>query len=441
MTDESQSALRVLPPRMIPMETRDGVRLHADVHIPDAPGPFPVLLMRTRRGRRLAASPVQAHPSWYASQGYIVAVQDVRGTGTSEGGFEPVANEAADGADAVAWAAALPGGTGTVGMLGVSYQATAQLLALAGGAPALKAACPAMARRVDWTAIEPSVPMLHVGGWFDATLDDVLACWKDLSARAGAPQHLVVGPWTRRNWGRRLGDADFGPEAPSGIDLLQVAWFDQFLKGIDTGVLDRAAVELFDINARIWRRYDGWPGAGMTELHLASTGLAAATPDDGILTLEPPEWSVDTIVCDAGNPATGGVDRWTERSRTDGRADVACYLSAPSPAPAQISGDVAVELHLRADRPDAEVEVALSQVMPDGRSFVLVGSRARIGPDGHAGPLRLPLGATCAMVSPGNTLRLSVTAAPAGEEAAPVTLSILGGRETPSRLLLPLVDR
>lgn len=439
MTDQNQSALRVLPPRMVPMETRDGVRLHADVHYPDAPGPFPVLLMRTRRGRRLAASPVQAHPSWYASQGYIVAVQDVRGTGTSEGGFDPLANEAADGADAVAWAAALPSGTGAVGMFGVSYQATAQLLALAGGAPALKAACPAMARRVDWSAIEPSVPMLHVGGWFDPTLDDVLACWKDLSARAGAPQHLVVGPWTRRSWGRRLGETDFGPEAPSGIDLLQVAWFDQFLKGTDSGVLERPAVELFDLGTRLWRGYESWPGTEPTVLHLASTGLAAAAPDDGLLTTEPPDWSVDTIVCDPAHPAAGRLGRWTERAEADGRSDVACYTSAPAPGPVQLSGDVALELHLRADRPDAEVEAVLSQIWPDGKTFVVAGCRARIGPDGNAAPLHLSLGAACAMVMPGNVLRLSVTAAHAGDEAGPVTLSVLGGRETPSRLLLPLV--
>ena len=56
--------------------------------------------------------------------------------------------ERADGADAVAWAAALEGGNGRVGMYGFSYQAATQLLALAGaldlGGPTPAALCPAM---------------------------------------------------------------------------------------------------------------------------------------------------------------------------------------------------------------------------------------------------------------------------------------------------------
>jgi uncharacterized protein len=130
------------------MRTRDGVRLDADVYRPRGEGPFPVLLMRQPYGRRIASTVVYAHPRWYASHGYMVVIQDVRGSGTSEGTFKLFENECDDGADALAWTAALPGGNGRVGMYGFSYQAATQLLALAGaldsGGPTPAALCPAM---------------------------------------------------------------------------------------------------------------------------------------------------------------------------------------------------------------------------------------------------------------------------------------------------------
>jgi uncharacterized protein len=132
----------------VSMRTRDGVRLDADVYRPAGEGPFPVLLMRQPYGRKIASTVVYAHPRWYAAHGYIVAIQDVRGAGTSEGTFKLFEHERADGADALAWAAALEGGNGRVGMYGFSYQAATQLLALAGAldshGPKPAALCPAM---------------------------------------------------------------------------------------------------------------------------------------------------------------------------------------------------------------------------------------------------------------------------------------------------------
>jgi uncharacterized protein len=135
------------------MWTRDGVRLDADVYRPASPERLPVLLMRQPYGRRIASTVCYAHPWWYAEQGYVVVIQDVRGRGTSEGEFDLFVHEAADGADAVAWAAEFLGTNGAVGMYGFSYQSTAQLLAASPSGSALKALAPAMIGwdiRNDW---------------------------------------------------------------------------------------------------------------------------------------------------------------------------------------------------------------------------------------------------------------------------------------------------
>ncbi|WP_207458318.1 CocE/NonD family hydrolase [Azospirillum sp. SYSU D00513] len=147
---EAPAPFPVRPPETVSMRARDGARLDADVYRPDAAGSWPVLLLRVNCGRRTAQNSHYAHPRWYASRGYVVAVQDVRGCGTSEGRFRPFQAEREDGADAVAWAATLPGSSGVVGMYGCGYAGMAQLLALAGQpegkAPqALRAVAPALA--------------------------------------------------------------------------------------------------------------------------------------------------------------------------------------------------------------------------------------------------------------------------------------------------------
>ncbi len=124
--------------------TRDGVRLDADIYRPETNSELPILLMRQPYGRAIASTVVYAHPNWYASQGYMVVIQDVRGRGTSEGKFELFVNEIADGLDTINWVSQLPGSNGKVGMYGFSYQGMTQLYTALHQHPCLKAIAPAM---------------------------------------------------------------------------------------------------------------------------------------------------------------------------------------------------------------------------------------------------------------------------------------------------------
>ncbi len=110
------------------LSCRDGTRLISRVWQPDTAAPWPVLLMRQPYGRAIASTPTIAHPLWFARQGFLVVVQDVRGQGDSEGRFSGFAQEARDGADSLRWARRLPGSNGRVGMYGFSYQGLTQLL-------------------------------------------------------------------------------------------------------------------------------------------------------------------------------------------------------------------------------------------------------------------------------------------------------------------------
>jgi putative CocE/NonD family hydrolase len=109
----------------------DGVHLVSDHYYPYGLGPSPTLLMRQPYGRDIASTVTYAHPAWFASHGYNVVVQDVRGRGDSEGDFYPFRREARDGAETIAWLSMRPESNGSVGMYGFSYQGATQLLAAA----------------------------------------------------------------------------------------------------------------------------------------------------------------------------------------------------------------------------------------------------------------------------------------------------------------------
>lgn len=150
------------------MLTSDGVRLDADIWMPPGDADAPVLLMRQAYGRRLGSALCYAHPAWYARQGFIVVVQDVRGRGTSEGEFTAFVHEARDGYETIEWAAALPRSNGRVGLYGFSYQGTNQLLAASLRPPALKAMAPAMIGWdlfADWASEDGALRLASNIGW------------------------------------------------------------------------------------------------------------------------------------------------------------------------------------------------------------------------------------------------------------------------------------
>jgi len=147
---------------------RDGTVLRADVYSPDAPGDYPVLLLRIPYDKTIAQSIVYHHPAWYASHGYHVVVQDTRGRYASDGIFDPLRYEAEDGFDTVQWAAQLPGSTGRVGMYGFSYSGATQLLAATQRPPALACCAPGFTSSdyyADWTYEGGALNLAFIISW------------------------------------------------------------------------------------------------------------------------------------------------------------------------------------------------------------------------------------------------------------------------------------
>ncbi len=100
----------------IPM--RDGVQLSANIFLPKAEDKFPVILVRSPYGK---GDEKHGEGLFYAPRGYVFVSQDCRGRGTSQGQWEPFANEAVDGRDTHQWILNQPWCNGSIGTTGGSY--------------------------------------------------------------------------------------------------------------------------------------------------------------------------------------------------------------------------------------------------------------------------------------------------------------------------------
>ena len=83
------------------LKLKDSTELISRIWLPNGKGPWPALLMRQPYGRQIASTITYAHPRWWASKGFMVIIQDVRGQGSSGGIFQGFSQEAKDTASLI----------------------------------------------------------------------------------------------------------------------------------------------------------------------------------------------------------------------------------------------------------------------------------------------------------------------------------------------------
>jgi uncharacterized protein len=125
----------VMPSVFVTM--RDNIRLATDLYFPETKSDsLPVLLIRTPYGKENE----EEHAQLFAKAGFVVAVQDTRGRGESEGTFEVFAHERLDGFNTIDWLAKQSWSNGRVGTFGCSALGQVQIVAAATRHPAHRAA-------------------------------------------------------------------------------------------------------------------------------------------------------------------------------------------------------------------------------------------------------------------------------------------------------------
>lgn len=411
------------------VEAPDGILLATEVWLPDGEPPFPTVLIRTLYGRLNEDTDV------YTGNGYATVVQDLRGTGESEGEFDGYRSDQADGHATIEWIADQVWSDGKVGMVGGSALGIVQYAVAEGAPPALKCLQPGSAspdlyhygffhggalrysdvyhtfrilgmlhffeeikqhrlwqawwEDLDWlSAPETSrVPMLHTGGWFDVyqqgTIDAFTVIQHQGGAGAAGTQYLVMDPLSHSgSWGQfRYPNLD-----PDLWERLTLDWLAHWLKDEPTGVDRWPPVRVYlmgapgqsDARGNRWVEMRDWPPvAEMRSLHLTQEGgLVEEMPSPGRLVL--PINPFDPVETFGG--ANGMVlpdGSWDQAffppSRPiESRADVFTFTSEPLTEPVYVLGRVTARIWIDPDTPDLDLSVRLTDVSPDGKSMLII---------------------------------------------------------------------
>jgi len=290
----------------------------------------------------------------------------------------------------------------------------------------------------DYAAIQ--CPVYAVGGWTDGYTNAI----PRLLERLTVPRKGLIGPWAH-------GYPHFARPGPQ-IGFLQemLRWWDCWLKGIDTGVMDEPMLRAWmtdsvkpashhEVLPGRWVAERSWPPPAITPQRLFLT-------DDGLRNEAAPLTaralcSPQTVGKCAGQwvPFGRGQDEAIDQREDDARSLI--FETSPLERPIAILGAPIVTLDVASDRPIANLIVRLCDVHPSGESL-----RASYGVlnlthrDGHERPaplapaeryrVRIQLNDAGSVFPAGHRVRLALSTAywpmiwPAPEKA---TLLISGG--------------
>ncbi|WP_067476229.1 CocE/NonD family hydrolase [Nocardia amamiensis] len=528
----------------VPVPVRDGTRLLADIHRPDADGRFPALISAAPYPRQLMdlgapAAIIEAGASdFWVPRGYAHVIANLRGTVGSGGTYTFFdAQEREDLFDLIEWVAGQPWCDGNVGMIGISYYAMTQMEAATQRPPHLKALFPFNVTVQAWEAsyhngllsdsfITPwfhamgvlsahgdrlyrkglsrllrkilAIPAVHhrfrhadvvkvhhglemvsrlrhdAHPWL-ALLNTVVehpipdAWWDErdlteLLAGVDIPVYLG-GEWSNvalhlpglfkawealaRNPHVRMSmlGAHGLPWPWESMHIEALAWFDHWLKGLDTGILEGPAVRYWLPGAEQWCTADSWPPP--------ATHLALSLSADGSLTTDerPGERSYATDGANAmpaqlswtSDPLPGDLDmvgypelRLTATSSGD---DTGWILLLQDVGPDGTSTDV-TQGWLRASMRHIDEDAS-----EPGRPVLPMRTRDPI-PAGEPVDYRIPLVANARRFSRGHRIRLILTSDDTRKDFHPMMLfshtpvGIAGVNtvHSSSRLLLPILE-
>lgn len=497
---------------------RDGVRLAADVLRPSAAGlKFPALVTTSVYTRQLQRGVVALGQNeagiseFWVPRGYAHVIVDVRGCNDSEGLYDLFgAQEQQDLHDIIEWVAAQPWCDGNVGMSGISYMGRTQLFAAEQQPPHLKAIFPydascdfyrdacfhggiATSFTTHWTAFvmnlnmtsgrnpnaeaikqkleimyshkypfdgpfyrersagprldKVKIPAYFGSGWYMNELH-LKGVFDGYNGTGGIPRRMMVGPrpWPLRPW--------------AGYHYEMLRWYDHWLKGMDTRVMEGPPIQLYVQGENRWRSEREWPLA-RTQWREFYLGGPASGLQGRLLEAAGGEQARRFEFDPLSPEAAHGEPRLV-------------YRTEPLVKPMELTGPLALYLQVSSSAPDTDWLVFVADESPDGKARELCKGWLRAShrkidsarstpaqpyhPHLAAEPMQpgtvyelpIEIWPTCNVFKAGHRLRLeiansdSIIAAngrPHVTIKARATNTVHEGGRKPSRLVVPVIPR
>lgn len=414
---------------------RDGVRVCVDIFRPDAPGKFPALYASSPYQKDLVYLPsVPAFHEretneieWYVERGYVYVHADIRGAGKSEGmwKFHSI-EEQNDHYDLIEWIAVQDWCTGKVGMIGESYYAWVQWFAAATQPPHLATIVPFdggadMYRDVVYHG--GLLNMSFVTWWHfnmraqrlmdnpEALLPDTMKWdmvyevlkhptyddfWKERTPdfkKIKCPVYSI-GVWHKAALHLRGNIVGFEEmEVPKKLlvvhgdyvgeemfiftslemRLEMLRWYDYWLKGIDTGIMDEEPVKVFVRHSEERYRFEKeWP---LARTHYTSYYLqpgktgAVLSLNDGGLSMEAPAAEESYFEFEYPNPKwmnwRGGGTAGRVNGMLHPTAEIMTFATKPLDEDLEVTGPIRMMLYASSSMNDADFYVRVVDQAPD----------------------------------------------------------------------------
>ena len=316
---------------MIPM--RDSVRLSTDLYFPvGAELPQPVVLIRTPYNKN--DTDENAAARFFAGQGYVAAVQDMRGKYESEGRYQWTKTDRRDGSDTVTWLAEQSWSTGKVGTYGCSYRGENQIQLAATRNPHHAAAVPMFAGAMYTNGDSYRNWATNNGGAFELAMiftwfrekgwslrpryppgtprEDLLRAAKSFNLRPQLPEIDERALWTELP----VVDLMERSEAPPNLwpELVTHApndsWWDQF-----TFVTDADSFDVPALQVASWYDYGVSEALGLFDL-FQKNGVSAIARENQFIIVAPTTHcehhaATDNTIVGERNVGDARLDYWS----------------------------------------------------------------------------------------------------------------------------------
>jgi putative CocE/NonD family hydrolase len=210
-------------------------------------------------------------------------------------------------------------------------------------------------------------PVYAIGGWADGYSNAI----PRLMAGLECPRKGLIGPWAH------VFPHDGVPGPAIGFLQEAVRWWDHWLRGVDSGMMDEPMLRVwmqesvppqsfYDERPGRWIAEECWPSAGIVDrrFHL-NPGRLDPEPAPAVeISFRSPQ----TTGLRAGEWCAFGAEGEMplDQRPDDGRS--LTFDTGPLPRRLEILGAPIVRLEVIVDKPDALVAVRLNDVAPDGAS-------------------------------------------------------------------------